>query len=221
MRNLAWTLFSIFLLVPVIGIAGAVNASDTPIEAAAGGAVQPLTVNPVIWIEQKIIANDGAAGGGFGYSVAVSGTTAVVGAVFATVNGNFKQGAAYVFTQSDGRWTLVQKLTADDGATKDEFGTSVAVSGNTILIGADEVNINGNKDQGAAYVFTHSGDHWNQAKKLIARTGSKGDHFGYSVALKMVRLSSVRPTPPSTVMTPKVQFMYLPDREKTGIRSKS
>jgi VCBS repeat-containing protein len=143
----------------------------------------PLTVDPLVWIEQKITASDDAAGDYFGDSVAVSDSTALVGAAFATVGGNDGQGAVYVFTQSNGTWSQAQKLTANDGAASDEFGTSVALDGSIALVGALYADVNGHIQQGASYVFTQLNGTWSQAQKLTASDGAAGDLFGRSVAL--------------------------------------
>ncbi|HEX5314296.1 MAG TPA: FG-GAP repeat protein, partial [Gammaproteobacteria bacterium] len=74
------------------------------------GAAYPLTVDPMVWLEQKATASDGAVGDSLGYSVAISGTIALVGAPGATVNGNASQGAAYVFTEAGGSWIQSAKL---------------------------------------------------------------------------------------------------------------
>ena len=102
--------------------------------------------------EQKLLASDGAADDYFGRSVAVDGDTAVIGAYMDDDNGtNF--GSAYVFTRNGGTWTQQVKLTASDGAAEDYFGYSVAVNGDTAVIGAayDDDNIT---NSGSAYVFT-------------------------------------------------------------------
>jgi len=92
-----------------------------------------------------------------GGSVAVSGSTIVAGAAFHAANGHHWQGAAYAFSKpvSDS-WenaTQTAELTAADGAAGDELGWSVAASGTTIVAGAPGRMINGNNDQGAAYVL--------------------------------------------------------------------
>ena len=70
-----------------------------------------------VWVEvQKLTASDGAAGDNFGLSVAVSGSTIVVGAWFDDIGGNPDPGSAYVFNLQDGHWVETQKLTASDGA---------------------------------------------------------------------------------------------------------
>ena len=142
-------------------------------------AAYPLTVDPLVWLEQKVTASDGAGGDRFGTTVAVSGATALVGAPYATVGGIDLQGAAYVFTESGGTWTQTQKLTASDGTLGDGFGNSVALDGTTALIGADSVNVG----VGAAYVFTESGGTWTQTQELSVSGGVSGDNFGSSVAL--------------------------------------
>ncbi len=89
---------------------------------------------------------DGAMYDWFGYSVSVSGDILVVGAHQATVSGNWKQGAAYVFTRNQGgadAWGQVARLTAADGAADDWFGTSVLVSGDTLVVGAHGAAVGG------------------------------------------------------------------------------
>ena len=119
----------------------------------SGAALYPVTVDP--WIQQQeLTAADGADDDVFGYSVAVSGETAIIGAAGKTIGNNSGQGAAYVFTCSGTpcTWTQQQELTASDGARDDEFGNTVAVSGNTAIIGAPYKN----SYQGAAYLFNSS-----------------------------------------------------------------
>ncbi len=137
-------------------------------------------------IEQvKLLAEDGTANDFFGYGVALSENTAVVGApkVDHEVNG-VDAGAAYVFTRSGNNWVQEAKLIANDGKEKDEFGGQVTVFGDTIIIGVirDDDDING-IDSGSAYVFTRSGKTWDQQAKLIANDASKGDSLGWSIGL--------------------------------------
>ncbi|MDN5865360.1 MAG: hypothetical protein L0I62_09150, partial [Gammaproteobacteria bacterium] len=146
-------------------------------------AVYPLTVDPLVWIEQQVTASDGAAGDFFGISVALDGATALVGAYAAVVGGNADQGAVYVFSKSGGVWSEAQKLTASDGAADDLFGVSVALDGATALVGAFFADVGGNNAQGAAYVFTETNGTWTQSQKLTASDGTENDAFGISVGL--------------------------------------
>lgn len=130
----------------------------------------------------KLLANDGATSDQFGYALAISGETAVVGAPFDDTAPNVNQGAAYVFVFSGGNWIQQAKLTANDGATSDEFGFAVAISGDTIVVGAHEDDIGTNSNQGSAYVFVRAGGVWTQQQKLTASDGAASDDFGFAVA---------------------------------------
>ena len=105
------------------------------------------------WTEQaKLTASDGASGDYFGHAVAVDGDTALIGARADDDNGE-GSGSAYVFTRNAGGWTEQAKVTASDGAANDRFGWSVAVDGDTALIGAHLDDDNG-ESSGSAYVFS-------------------------------------------------------------------
>ena len=137
------------------------------------------------WTEvQKLTASDGLAGDEFGYRVDLSRNTLVVGAFSATVNGVVSQGAAYVFTRSTNTWSENQKLVASDGGLFDNFGASVALYRDTIVVGANGATVNGNPAQGAVYVFRLSNGIWTEAQKLTAQDGAAYDNFGLSVALQ-------------------------------------
>jgi autotransporter-associated beta strand protein len=131
------------------------------------------------WTQQaKLTASDAASNDLFGFSVSLSGDTAVIGAV----GDNSSTGSAYVFVRSAGVWTQQAKLTASDAAAGDSFGGSVAISGNTVIIGAssdDDVPFN----SGSAYVFVRSGTTWSQQAKLTAPDPAGGDLFGHPVAI--------------------------------------
>jgi hypothetical protein len=134
------------------------------------------------WVQQaRLTAPGWAENDFFGYSVAVSGDTAVIGALYDDDRGP-NSGAAYVFIRSGGSWVRQAKLTASDGAANDFLGLSVAVSGDTAVIGADGDDDNGS-DSGSAYVFIRSGSTWVQQAKLTASDGASSDFFGYSVAV--------------------------------------
>lgn len=132
------------------------------------------------WIQtQKLTASDGAESDAFGNSVAISGSTIVVGAFFDTIGGNFFEGSAYVFERDGESWIQTQKLTASDGAAADNFGNSVALSGSTIIVGSPDHN----NSRGAAYVFNRDGESWVETHKLTASDAKPVDLFGTSVAI--------------------------------------
>jgi uncharacterized repeat protein (TIGR01451 family) len=160
-----------------------INAGQILIQVDDANAKYPITIDPLIYLEDQVITSDAAANDEFGISVAVSGDTAIIGAYNKTIGSNSNQGAAYVFTRSGTTWSQQQELTASDGAANDEFGNSVAVSGDTAVIGASTKTVGSNGWQGAAYVFTRSGTIWSQQQKLTASDGWAGDLFGDSVAV--------------------------------------
>ncbi len=144
----------------------------------------------------KLTASDGAADDYFGYSVALDEDTMAVGAYQVNhVNGDgntvSNSGAAYVFTRQAGVWSQVAKLTVSDRAADDYFGRSVAVDGDMVVVGADQVNhVDGNGNtvsySGAAYVFTKPSGVWDNATetaKLTASDAAAEDKFGISVAV--------------------------------------
>jgi hypothetical protein len=171
--------------VAVSGDTAVVGAYDDTVGANAGqGSAYVFTRSGTSWSQQaQLTAGDGAANDNFGYSVALDGNTAVVGAYADTVGANTYQGSAYVFTRSGTSWSQQAKLTAGDGAALDYFGISVAVSGDTAVVGAYVDDVGANTDQGSAYVFTRSGTNWSQQAHLTAGDGAANDYFGYSVAV--------------------------------------
>lgn len=147
----------------------------------AEGAVYAFTLVDGTWTQtQKITTSDGLAFDQFGYSLALNGTTALIGADAATVGTQDFQGKAVVFSQSpDGTWTQGQTLVADDGGIGDIFGYSVALDDTTAVIGAYA----NNGYQGAAYVFGLTDGTWTQTQKLVAVDGASNTYFGYATAL--------------------------------------
>jgi hypothetical protein len=132
------------------------------------------------WTQQaKLTAADGAANDLFGQSVAVSGDTAVAGAAGDDVGVNSNQGSAYVFIRSGFVWTQQAKLTAADGAAGDNLGESLALDGDTAVVGAYADDLG----RGSAYVFIRSGSVWTQQAKLTAADGASSDNFGDGVGL--------------------------------------
>jgi hypothetical protein len=116
-----------------------------------------------MWTEQaKLLASDGAAGDAFGFSVAVDGNAAVVGAFRDDVSGlGVDSGSAYVFTRSGGAWTEHLKLIASDGALADWLGfadSAVSIWGQTVVAGASRHDLPGGTNAGAAYVFDSQTD---------------------------------------------------------------
>ena len=129
----------------------------------------------------KLTASDGGRSR-VGTSVSIYGETAIVGAWKDDDNGE-NSGSAYIFTKAvDGTWSQTGK-SASDGAAEDRFGFSVSISGDIVIVGADNDDDMG-IDSGSAYVFTKAVDGvWSQTAKLVLADGAAGDFFGISVSI--------------------------------------
>lgn len=148
----------------------------------ASGSAYVFHWNGSAWVQQaKLTAGDGAFADLFGYSVAIEGDTALVGA-WADDDHGSNSGSAYVFSWNGSAWVQQAKLTAVDGAANAQFGYSVAIDGDTALVGAHQDDGNG-PISGSAYVFHWNGSAWMQQAKLLAADGAIGDVFGFSVAI--------------------------------------
>jgi hypothetical protein len=174
--------------VAVSGDTAVVGAPETAVSGkAATGVAYVFVRSSGVWkLQRKLTAGNGAAAGDrFGSAVAVSGDTVVIGARYADTVGIGNTGVAYVFVRSSGVWNLQQKLTAVDAAFNDDFGWSVAVSGNTVLVGARDRDTGAKADTGAAYVFVRSGASWamQQILSVPEISAIAEDHFGESVAV--------------------------------------
>ena len=168
--------------VAVDGDTAVIGASQDSDNSHNSGSAYVFSRSGTTWTQQaKLTASDGAYADYFGISVAVDGDTAVIGAIADDDNGN-NSGSAYVFTRSGATWTQQAKLRASDGAADDQFGVSVAVDGDTAVIGASQDDDN-NHNSGSAYVFSRSGTTWTEQAKLTASDGATRDYFGHAVAV--------------------------------------
>jgi hypothetical protein len=181
------------------GVGGAVNES-----ANGSGAAYVFTRTGTTWSQQAYVkASNTGAGDDFGYSVAVDGDTVVVGAILEDssstgVGGAVNEsasgsGAAYVFIRTGTTWSQQAYVKASNTGAGDRFGYSVAVDGDTVVVGApledsSSTGVGGAvndsaSDSGAAYVFTRTGTTWTEQAYVKASNTGAGDYFGYSVAV--------------------------------------
>jgi MYXO-CTERM domain-containing protein len=151
------------------------------------GARYPLRIDPLMWTQQaELTASDGAARDGFGFSVSVSGGTAILGAPGPVVGSNVRVGKAYVFVQSGSAWTQQAEFTASDAQVGDGFGSSVSVSDGIAIVGAYDHQVQGPTGVvgfGATYVFVQGGTTWTQQAELTASDYTFNDVFGSSVSV--------------------------------------
>ena len=144
---------------------------------------------------QKLTALDRGANDSYGYSVAIDGNYAIVGAWLEdqdATGGNTlaEAGSAYIYEKSgNGNWVEVQKIVAADRDVGDSFGLDVDIHGNFAVVGAyteDEDVAGGNSlnNSGSAYIFERdSGGTWSQVQKIVASDRTAVDGFGLSVAM--------------------------------------
>jgi hypothetical protein len=157
------------------------------ISVDTAGAAYPVIVDPLFGSEQTLTADDAAAEDQFASAVAVDADTIVVGAPLADLTTSTDAGAVYVFVRdpATGNFSQQQKLTADDAAADDRFGTTVHVDGNTLVVGAPRVDSVTSNDTGAVYVFTRdpavANSPWTQQQKLTTDDAAADDRFGSSV----------------------------------------
>jgi drug/metabolite transporter superfamily protein YnfA len=169
-------------------------------EASGAGAVYVFTRSNGIWSQQAFLkASNAGANDSFGVNVALAGNTLVIAAMgeASTLLGGESNndasyaGAVYVFARSNGSWTQQAFLKASTVDQYDNFGASIALDGNTLVVGANGEdstaaggeNNNGDSEAGAVYVFTHSNGSWSQQDFLKASNAEAGDYFGGSVAM--------------------------------------
>ena len=159
-----------------VALSGSTALIGAPQRNSSSGAAYMFVRRGTAWHQQtRLTAGDAAAMTDFGSSVALNGSTALVGAP----QRNSSSGAAYVFVPRGTGWHQQARLTAGDAAANDELGTSLALSGNTAVVGAPGKNI----ASGAAYVFVRRGTAWHQQARLTAGDAAEEDNVGLSVAV--------------------------------------
>jgi hypothetical protein len=171
------------------------------------------------WVQQaKLVASDGATKAGFGRAVALNGDTAVIGAPNAAITGT-DTGAVYVFVRSGTTWTQQAKLSALDYVVFDGFGSSVSVMGDTAAIGSPYADPFG-ENSGAAYVFARTGTTWSQQTKIVPIDGRSLDLFGSSVALSSDTLVGGAPGDDDNAVASGSAYVFLRSGANWGLQQK-
>ena len=172
----------------VVGELGSGSAYVFTKPSGDWGAWNDLTQTNKDGLTAKLTASDRQPRGYFGFSVALDGDTAVIGArQHSDPEIGAGSGAAYVFTGRAGVWNEKAKLTASDAAAGDNFGVSVAVEEGTVVVGSWQDDDNG-RNSGSAYVFEKPALGWANTFETIKFTdpdGADNDRFGWSVAVDL------------------------------------
>lgn len=153
-------------------------------------ATYPITIDPT-FIQRQTIGNPGQftnSDDRFGWDVAISGNSAVVGAYGAYRDATTWTGVAYVFVLQGGVWTQqVRLFPGSNGINGEQFGESVAISGNTVAVGARHAKFDNSVEgqvHGAVYVYTRTGTAWALQQRIMAADTAKGLTFGQAVDLE-------------------------------------
>lgn len=195
-----------------------VGADPNDNSALSAGAAYIYVRQGGTWVQQAYLKpSNSGAGDWFGFSVAISGDIVVIGAPYedsnaTTINGNggnnslLDSGAAYVFVRNGSNWTQQAYLKASNVGGQDYFGSRVAVSGNTVVVGAPsedsyfQPSDNQSPESGAAYIFVRDGDTWSQQAILKSPTmvTSRPYYFGSTVAISGDTVIISSPQDPSS-----------------------
>ena len=171
-----------------VSVSGNTAVVGSPFEdTVAGvnaGAARVFVRTGTAWAHQaSLLPSDGEAHDLFGSAVAIDGDTLVVGAFGQDSAGRKNSGAAYVFVRTPNGWDEQARLEAPVPEIQDGFGYSVAVSGNTVVVGAVDDDTPGGKDVGSAYVFVRSGTSWSLEEQLVVSDPEKSQLFGSAVGV--------------------------------------
>jgi uncharacterized protein (TIGR03437 family) len=159
-----------------VAVSGGTVVVGAALHNHRAGAIYVFTQTGNQWSQQaELTPSDVTANDFFGNVVAVSGDTAVVG----DSTKNTGRGVVYIFTRTGGTWNPPSELSAGDGEPNDFFGTSVAMSGGTVAVGAPYHN----QSAGAVYMFTQNGAGWSQQAEVTASDAAPYDNFGEGVAV--------------------------------------
>jgi len=192
------------------GFATGVDGNQADNSADGSGAVYVFVRHGGSWLQQAYIkASNTRSGDQFGRAVAISGDTLIVGAPFQGGAGRgidppddgvraparvAESGAAYVFRRSAGVWRQEAYIKASNARPGDLFGSSVAVSGTRLAVGAwmedsaatgiggDGANA-GAENSGAVYLYSRTRNGWSEEAYVKSSLTRAGDRFGYSLAL--------------------------------------
>ncbi len=171
------------LSVSISGDQAIIGAHGYDMAAGQTGAAYIFEKSSDIWSQSAILtAGDGMNNDYFGWSVAISGDQAIVGANRDDTDDVEDAGSAYIFEKVSGTWTQIIRLSDSDSAAQDYFGWSVAIADDQAVVGAQGADDNGT-DSGSAHIFEKRGGVWVQTGMPAAGDGKSNQGFGWSVGI--------------------------------------
>jgi hypothetical protein len=176
--------------------------ADDPQGTNSGSAyifkITPIIGGPPVWAQQaKLTQPGGAAGDNFGYRVLFNPTLTtpnsatlrvVVSSVVDDTTGGIDAGSVHVFRQNAGSWILEQTIFPADAEAGEWFGSSIAIRGTNLIVGAARESAAGLSQAGAAYWFQRSGNVWSFVRKIVASDRATNDRFGTAAAFSNGRM---------------------------------
>ncbi|MBL4697842.1 MAG: hypothetical protein JKX70_03310 [Phycisphaerales bacterium] len=159
-----------------------IGAPEDDDSGNSSGSAYIFTRTDSRWTQQaKLIADDGGASDFFAISVGISGNNAVIGSYWDD-DAMSNAGAAYIFAFDGKQWTQQTKLFASDASLGAQFGFSVSIQGNTVMVGANKED-SSVIESGSAYLFEFDGSQWSDGVRVLAEDGIEADRFGGDVAV--------------------------------------
>ncbi len=163
-----------------------------PASVPQAGAVYIYALSGGVWTQvQKLQPFDMAAQDHYGWSISLSNGTLAVGSQHDD-DGGSQNGSVYVYTLSGSTFNLQQKLLGSSSSVGDEFGASVDLQGDRLVVGAKFLDLTA-ANQGGAYVFDRVGSTWTQTQRIVAPDAGNGDQLGLEVALSGDRIVAGAP----------------------------
>jgi hypothetical protein len=135
-------------------------------------------------LQQQLTASDAQPYDRFGFGVAIDGDYAIVGAPYEDPGNLASAGSAYIFVRSGTTWSQQTKLTTQPGESQAQFGVSVDIDGDYVIVGMKNGDVGSIRDAGVAYIYVRSGTTWTLQQQLTASDAQPYDNFGFSVAIK-------------------------------------
>ncbi|MEZ5009945.1 MAG: hypothetical protein R2753_17480 [Chitinophagales bacterium] len=153
----------------------------------SSGSAYILRKSGGVWTQEtKLVAFDDAADDRFGIDVAIAENIAIVGAPLDDDDGA-NSGSVYIYKYNGSTWNLDIKLVAFDATAGDQFGISVDLSGNTLVVGASSDD-DGASNNGSVYIYNYDGTNWNFTQKVDPTINIVNGYFGSSIDLSGDRM---------------------------------
>jgi len=159
---------------------------------------------------QKLTAIDGQPQEFFGYSVAIDGDIAAVGALLATDNA-IQSGAVYIYTRTGNTWNFDTKLVPANPEDLDHFGFKVAIDGQTLVVASDNDDTINGEDSGSVYIYTRDAGTWSLETQLLPADGDPADFFATAIDIQADTLAVGTPNDDDRATDAGAVYVYTRD----------